>query len=229
MASVKFSALISDIRGFLNNQIFSRNHYGAYVKNYAAKPDENTGFQQDERAIFRSVTVNWNAITESEREQWRQAATCFPKKNIFGDTYYPDGFHFFISCNKNLRLCGCNQIPIPSMDNNVSAISSFIITHKPPPDEEIMLNFPGEGTNDKIRCLAYSTGYMRPGINYAQNKYRMIDLMFENTSNQWNAYNGVSNYYGNPISNTKIFIKIRAINILSGFSAVPVHNSFIFP
>jgi len=227
MASIKLSAILSDIRGFLQGCTYARNHYGLFMRKSAYPGYMRTPAQATDRDLFQSVTTVWNTLTEEQRQLWATAAAETPKKNCFGDTYFPDGFHLFISCNVNLLLVGLPQISEPVYNNDLSGITGFTLSWSPPPNTAFLIDFGTGGTTQNIRCTIAASPGLNLGINYCQNKYRKISIIPEGSGSQWNFWKEYRDRFGLPVSNTKIFVKIRIINSLSGISGLTLHNSII--
>jgi len=229
MASTKLSALFSDIRGFWNENIFSRNHYGSYIKVYAAKPDENSPSQQRFRNLFKPITLLWKNLTEAERIEWDIFADGLIKRNIFGDSYIPTSFNTFMSCNQNIRIIGPPVIRVPNSNVYIGDIHSFKIDVSDPDPNFWFMDFSGQAVSSDCVYFMYATPGVRAGINYVQSQYRYIGYIPVSTTDTYVFFPEYNVLFPAPVSGQKLFLKIRCVNYHSGIAGPPIHNSIIIP
>lgn len=106
MAKIKFGMMMTDARGKLGGQVFSKNRGGAYVRTKVTPSNPRTTDQQTNRAILGSLSQGWSALTEAERLSWNSAVGNWLTTNIFGDSIKPSGKNLYIKLNKNLAYSG---------------------------------------------------------------------------------------------------------------------------
>jgi hypothetical protein len=70
MAVITPSALVSEIRGSVGDQTFSRNRYGPYVKQKLVQPASNTAAQIIIRDALSAGVAAWKLTTESTKKNW---------------------------------------------------------------------------------------------------------------------------------------------------------------
>ena len=229
MAIYKPSSIISDIRGMVGGNVYSRNHSGFYIKESFCPTNNKLPHQQSNRTLFRLVTKKWNNITEDNRQRWILLAGQLIKKNFFGDNYHQTGYHLFMSCNRNLGLVGRPLIDDPNEDNSIDDLSIFEVIYEPNPSESLILSFSGHTINAKTRLLIYATNAQSLGVYSVSTQYNYIGYVPEGTNNNYNILSMFKAYYGNIQFNKKYFFKLRGININSGFSGISFHDSIIIP
>jgi len=229
MASFKLSAMFSDLRGFWNQNVFSRNHYGSYVKVYAPKPDESSPAQLADRAKFKTVSEKWKTLTEAERIEWKIFSDGIIKKNIFGDPYIPSAFIIFMSCNQNLRLIGLPIIHSPNSNVYIGDIYSFKIDVSDPTPDFWFMDFTGQSVSSDCVYFVYGTPGISAGINYVQSQYRYIGYIPVSSADTYSFFPEYNVLFPAPVSGQKLFLKIRCVNYHSGISGPCIHNSIIIP
>lgn len=106
MALVKYGGGVTELRGKLAGNIFSRNKAGAYVKKFTIPTNPQTVRQLLIRGNFSSVSVLWSALTDLQRESWEAAASLIPYVNSIGDEYFLSGFGLFCKSNNPLLAVG---------------------------------------------------------------------------------------------------------------------------
>lgn len=106
MALIKFGMMMTDARGKLGGQVFTKTRSGATVRTKVTPTNPQTAAQQTARGILSSLSASWRNLTEEERRGWNSAVDGFVRTNIFGDTYNPSGKNLFVGLNANLQSAG---------------------------------------------------------------------------------------------------------------------------
>lgn len=113
MAFFTPSCLISEIRGSVGNQTFSRNAHGNIVKEKLVQTVTNTAKQIETRGVMADAVIAWQGLDDSERREWQQFAKLFPRKNSLGKQYILSGYGLFVSCYLNKINTGNLGNPLP--------------------------------------------------------------------------------------------------------------------
>lgn len=103
MASIKFSALVSDVKGTIGGNVFQSNKNGAFVRTKSIPVNRNTQLQQYQRLNMAVYSKKWSQLTELDRAEWIAAAPQFPYTNRLGETKVYSGFQYFMKINLNLE------------------------------------------------------------------------------------------------------------------------------
>lgn len=103
MAKIKFGMMMTDARGKLGGQVFSKNRAGAYVRTKVTPVNPRTEFQQANRFLLGFFSSAWSGLTDAQRFAWNKAVSSWEKTNIFGDNVRPTGKNLFTGLNKNTR------------------------------------------------------------------------------------------------------------------------------
>lgn len=106
MATIKFGGGITDARGSIAGNVFSRNRGGSYMRQRVTPTNPNTAKQAAVRASFGSLQSNWRNLTELQRESWRNNAVNFPGKNRLGEVITYAGNVLYQKCNMVLLSAG---------------------------------------------------------------------------------------------------------------------------
>lgn len=100
MANVRPSSTISDIRGKIGAEVYSRNSSGLYVRSIGSWVQPDTQRQLDARDAIKFVSKAWSAtLSEAQRASWRQYARQWPMPNKLGDLVVTSGQPYFVRCN----------------------------------------------------------------------------------------------------------------------------------
>ena len=97
---------VSDIRGSIAGNVYSRNSSGAYIRNRTKPVNPNTGLQSRVRGMFSYVAQQWRRLTEDQRNVWISFAPHFSRVNRLGQTIPLTGQQLYNKSANNLQTCG---------------------------------------------------------------------------------------------------------------------------
>lgn len=209
MAKIKYSALVSDMRGKLNGSVMSKNRSGSYVRNKVTPSNPQTSAQMLIRGIFSEITKGWSNLTNSQRQSWENSVEAFQGTNIFGDSVKPSGKTLFQKLNQNLMITGQASVttcPAPA-ELPYANLTSAVFTVS---DQSLMVNTSGQTTGSKV--IVFATAPLTQGTKFVKNKLRKI-AVFEG-SNQF--YAGVLWEYQAKFRdlalNDNVYFGVRVVN-----------------
>lgn len=138
MASIKYSALVTDIKGSIGGTTFKGTRAGAVIQNKVIQPPypaEGAKITKaDAGRSMRTIGNNvqaWKALPPDEQEAWNMAAPNFPFKNKFGESYTPSGYQLFQSISADLQLVGAAILDLPPTPEAWTNCPSFKIQVDP--------------------------------------------------------------------------------------------------
>jgi hypothetical protein len=220
MAIITPSANISEIRGSVGAQTFSRNHWRAYVKARTSPVQPDTASQVNMRTLLSNASQAWRDLTNEERLNWIQFANDTNTHSRLGSSHKLTGFNAF-SRQHVLNALGCaeqtsfphNSLEFPlhtAQSQNLDIANAFVqlITYDGSIYSGIQI----------WMSPAVSDGVMSPNSV----TYRLIRSYLD-TFSAYTAYIGTewATVYGAPLDDfegEKVFAKIKLIDPLSGNS-----------
>ena len=112
MAKLLFSSLIDGMRGRTGGVVFGANASGPYVKRFAPPLTSNTAKQLTRRQVFSSWASSWRSLTNTQRANWNTYAAAAPQEKFdsLGNSYFLNGFQWYVALNTNLNLVGRSPI-----------------------------------------------------------------------------------------------------------------------
>jgi len=213
MAVITPSALISEIRGSVGSQTFSRNHYGAYVKGKLVQTNPDTIPQQAVRTNMADAVLQWQQLDQSEQDEWMQ----YVSQQLVGK-----------NISRKIRRTAINEYTSRWM--NRFAVGGVPAEFAPLPKVRLnpVITSVTQGTGsivvniDTLRpvgdcdIVIYATHPISPGINMInQSFYRIIGVLSPaaqvDSVDIWTEYNALFPLTIGDIGK-KIGIAIRAIN-----------------
>lgn len=107
------SSLLSDITGSIGGTTYARCRGGSYARNRTNPYNPQTVAQGTVRSMLGSLSMNWNALTQEQRDAWNEYAMGLSVFNRLGQSYAPSGRQAFIQQNQNLQIIAASTIDDP--------------------------------------------------------------------------------------------------------------------
>lgn len=111
MALIKFGGGITEMRGSIAGNVYSRNRYGAYARARTVPVNPNTSLQQEVRSALSALTARWSStLTSAQRTAWNLYGSSVEMTNKLGETIHLSGFNHFIRSNQFLERFNLTQV-----------------------------------------------------------------------------------------------------------------------
>lgn len=111
MAKLIFSE--GEISGKLGGKVYSRNRWGAYVRELAVPVNPNTSYQSLQRARISSSADQWRGLTADQRLQWNAFASQVPRTDRLGQAITLNGFSTLMLLNTARLVVGKQPLDSP--------------------------------------------------------------------------------------------------------------------
>ena len=100
MAVIHTGSIVSDIRGSVGTETYSRNQGGLYVRERKGPSGEPTAKQITATDAMTLLSQYWsNSLTQAKRDAWQQYAAQYPSPNRWGQPLLTNGYTRFIATN----------------------------------------------------------------------------------------------------------------------------------
>jgi len=111
VALIKFGGGITDARGSIAGNVFSRNRSGAYIRSRTKPVNPNTTRQSGVRALMSTISQNWNnVLTQAQRDAWETFASNVSEQNRLGEDINLTGFNQYVKSNMAAQNAGLSAI-----------------------------------------------------------------------------------------------------------------------
>ena len=114
MPQIKFSALVTSMKGKAGGSIFSQNKQGAYFRNNRWGGGRKSARWDAAKNRLQTMSNAWRLLTAEQREAWQAAAVNYPFENKFKEEYIPSGYQLFMSLNGTLYAQGLPTLSVPA-------------------------------------------------------------------------------------------------------------------
>lgn len=122
MARIQLSGIVTSINGSVGGTTVRKNQFGfqAYNKSNGTSLSRlmfNSGFN-----FIRKAQNHWRALPDDEKRKWNNLASTTPFQNNFGNTYFLNGYQFYVKYNAKLFLCNAPSVDAVGWRAGVSAV-----------------------------------------------------------------------------------------------------------
>lgn len=208
MAKIKFGMMMTDARGKLGGQVFSKNKGGAYVRTKVTPTNPQTTFQSSARALFGQISQAWSNLTDTQRAAWREAVDLWKSTDIFGDLLAPTGKELFQRLNNQARTVGFSEILSPPakvvLPGEVTTDAAIDVTAG-------TLSLTGASTAATSKIYIFGTGSLTQGTKFVKNKLRALYSVDGSTYTAADAYAAYIAKFGVPTAGDNVYIGVKYV------------------
>lgn len=211
MALIKFGMMMTDARGKLGGQVFSKNRGGNYVRTNVVPNNPQTSLQGSIRSMFATISSRWSQLTEVQRAGWQAQVQKFERTNVFGDRKVLSGKALFQSLNTELRNAGkaiIEDAPAPQEVNG--RIPKTLAINVGSGQFQFVFDSDGLETPGGV-TIVQATAPQSAGTFNAKNKFRTIHREASVTDRSYDVAAEYAAKFGEPAPGTKIFVRLKEV------------------
>lgn len=220
MALIKYSALVTDMRGKLNGSVAAKNRGGQYLRNKTTPVNPQSIAQQKARATFGGVSSLFRQLKDEDVNAWNAAAQNFPYTNIFGDVVYLNGLQLFTKLNTNLTIAEASNITMPPSPMGAGSVvlGDVVIDIS---EEEAVLDIDSGVGDFSVMFVLEATAPQSGNTRFYKNHFRTIAVgnsVAMGTPSQ--VYAAYVDRFGTPPDGGNIAFRLSQINTTTGERSV---------
>ena len=206
MAKIKFGMMMTDARGKLGGQVFSKNRAGAYIRTKVTPTNPRSMAQTVVRANFAVFTQGWSALTLALIAAWNSAVSSWSTTDVFGDLKNPTGKNLYVRLNQSATLAG-----YPSFETVPEKLEmvSGIVTEVTVGTGLGLITLADVYFGNDARVVVFATEPVSNGTSYVKNKLRQIYSVLADTYNAQDLYNAYEARFGTIVLGQNIFFGIK--------------------
>ena len=208
MAKIKFGMMMTDARGKLGGQVFSKNRSCAYVRTKVSPVNPQTTFQSSVRALFGSISQQWSGLSQATRDAWDGAVNDWQTTNVFGDLVNPTGKALFQRLNNQAQAVGLAAVTNPPaklvMPDDIITNADFDVTIP-----EIVLT--GANTEATTRIALWATAPLSQGTKFVKNRLRLIYAAAGNAYSDSAAGDAYLAKFGTPLAGANVYVGVKYV------------------
>lgn len=217
MAKIKFGMMMTDARGKLGGQVFSKNNAGNYVRTKVTPSNPQSIAQSNARALFSAISQQWSGLSQGVRDSFDSAVSDWSRTDIFGDLRNPTGKNLFQRLNNQAQSAGLSPVvTVPAKlimpDDIVTAAVIAIGTGN--------LTLTGANTDASTQIMLSATAPLTQGTKFVKNRLANIANFAASAAAPAAQYASYTAKYGVPTAADNVYIGVKYV--LANGQASPV-------
>lgn len=129
MAKIQYSAVVSDARGKVGGNVFTKGRFGPVARTKVSPVQPRTSFQRQVRSRFTGLSKGWSGLaTDQGRAAWDAFAKANPVKDVFGNTRILTGHQMYLKLNAVILQCGGTAITVPPLSLSIAEPTTVAVT-----------------------------------------------------------------------------------------------------
>lgn len=213
MASVKWSGLVSEVRGKINGSILSVGYGGQIIRNRRSGGGVTSTSWRKSRANLAYIAGIWRGLTTVQQDSWNAAVASYPYVNKFGDSVNPSGFQLFCTLNSNLLFIGQTLLNTASAPEPVESLGT--ITLSQPSTGALRLAYTPTA-NGRMDIVIYCTSAVSTGVCTPPRVVRYVSKVRSNVASPLNFGADYDRVYGDVATSGRLFAKVFGISRTTG-------------
>jgi hypothetical protein len=205
--------LISEIRGKINGKVFSRNHWGPFVRARIDTPQTASPYLASTQAALAEGVSAWQSLSFEEQQAWNDAAKLIRRKNSISYEYALNGYAALVGRYVNRMLLGSTATGFQPMPLVRAFPWISEVTYAP---DEINIHWRTLGSHPFTEILFYASAPFSTGINAVDmQKLRYIDRMTAaGSSGSKNVYTAYVDRFNPCVGQTglRVLFAVKAVN-----------------
>lgn len=211
MAKIKFGMMMTDARGKLGGQVFSKNRSGAYVRTKVTPVNPQTNDQQANRVMLGNLSQGWSGLTQAQRNAWNASVDQWQKTDIFGDLQKPTGKNLFTGLNK-VAMSNFASASLMANPPYKTEFSAFVVTSIVFTESSGVKNITVSGVPTGSTFQVRATPPLTAGTTYFKNQLRGLGVALPTSeTGVINFATPYHNKFGLPSAGGYVGIEIRQV------------------
>jgi len=224
MGKVKLGATLADARNAVGGIVYSKNQFGAYIRQKVSPVQPRSEVQTKARAQVQHLATYWaNTLTAAQRQAWISLAQANPVIDVFGDSQILTGLQFFVRVNRNLMKLGEALIPNAPPDQDVTALLSLSLLADVS-DAKVQLTFTPTPLAAGEALVVYMTCLLPQGRAFAQNFLKLVSASTATVS-PVNIYGDWVSRYGTLVAGPKLIVEASILDKTNGAQSAVLQAS----
>lgn len=210
MASIKWSALVSEVKGVLNGSILSHSRLGQTIRNRSSRLGRPSSSWSASRVMLAYVASQWKLLTIAQQASWQAMTASYPYIDKFGNPQTPSGYQLFCTLNVNLLLTNNLVDFTPHLPTAESNIAPLLFDTNAIGGLEI--NFtPAAGPVSII--MVYASAPLSQGVTVPPRYMRLISKISDNTASPYTLTTDYNRVFPLLPSGSRVFLRAEQLQI----------------
>lgn len=216
MAKVKYGAMVADARGRMDGVVYSKNQYGAYVRQKVSPVNPLTARQTLIRARMSTLSKAWaGTLTQAQRDAWSGWAKLNPVVDVFNDKQQLSGIAMYNRLNGVILNAAAARIDDPPANLDILSLATITVTASSGPTA-VSIAFTATPLGAGTLLYIYATPALSAGVTFFKPFLRFIGVSAAAQVSPFTATTVYTAKYGDTIAGTKIGFLVAVANTTTG-------------
>jgi hypothetical protein len=216
MAKVKFGGAIADARGKIDGIVYSRNQFGAYVRNKVTPVNPQSSRQTVVRDRLTTLSKRWSGtLTPAQRAAWIGFAGVNPYVDVFGAKITLTGLAMYVAINGVLLNTGLTPMDTPPADLAVAGLNSCSIVASAA-GGTVAITFDPTPLGASTALYIWGTQGLASGRGFFKPFYRYVGISADNQATPYAAGTDYVAKFGSMVQGQAIGFLVSVVNRLKG-------------
>lgn len=217
--------MMTNVSGKLGGQVATKGRNGLNIRTKVKPINRRTTSQVDVRSLLATVSQAWKGLTDAQRNAWTSAAQNFTHTNNFGQKFKPTGKNFFTEINLNLIIVGSAQVTSPPA--TTPPIGLTALTALSAGAGLLTASFAATPIAAANKAVVSATRGLSPGVAFVGKQYRQIQVFPAASATPFDLTAAYTTKFGAPVTGSRVFIRVKIIETVSGLPSIPLQSSVI--
>lgn len=217
MALIVPGSLVSDVRGSIGTETYSRNQGGLYVRTRAGPIGAPTAKQLNRQAAMTALSQAWSGtLNEAQRDTWRQYAHAFPGRNRWGNPTQTNGYCRFVAVNylnyiRDTAIITNTAPTAPPLNPPLFSFDAF------EEESEVTVNLPLDlelPDDSQFRAYLFAGLSINAGVSFYLHPFTSISTNLK-TNAVWGLDPWTSATDDALIGDKKVYLRMRIQNTIT--------------
>lgn len=226
MAKIEYGQIVAAASGSVAGMTFSRNRYGAYMRNKAIPVNPDTPHQQSARAALAAISQNWRGLTAAQRLQWQTWAQINPFIDSLGNAQVLQGNAAYIKLNALLAASGNVWITAPPVADAPDALVTVAVT----PDATLgtcSIAFTATPLDADDLLVIRAAVLNSIGVNYVSNLYKLVEFSAKAQASPIDIFTNLTLRFGTLIVGQVVHVRLQVLDTATGLTSPPMTHSAV--
>lgn len=215
MASVKWSGLVSEMKGVLNGSVLSVGYGGQHIRNRVSGGGRKSQRWDEAKQRLATVSQAWRNLSSAAQTGWTSMASSYPYIDKFGNAQTPSGYQLFCTLNSNLLQIDEAMLTSPVAPKSFWDVSP--VTFYQTGSGTLLVDFTqNTSLTAKTVLQIFITPILSTGITTPVRNMKRIDFFDDKTADGYNLATNWVKAYGAIPNQGRIWIRWNQIHLQTG-------------
>ena len=217
---------VAEVRGSIGGTVYSRNRYGAYMRNRAKPVVSTTEFATSAKARMSAATQAWSGLTDTQRASWNNFAASNPVPGSLGIPVVLTGHAAFVGSYCRAVFASLTPLDVAPIVHAPEPLTTLSLTGDVGAgDVTAVFTATPLGATDRLWlqvCVTQSVG-----INYVQNLLKLCVPAAAATASPYVFDTELTARIGLPSVGEKLTVLASVFNNASMLLSAPLRASVV--